>query len=120
MKPEVEKLCELLGVDEIKLARGVNHTTVSLRIGEKWMATRIAFDRLAEAKNMQAEIGNIVFDLARALKDSLNIAEARGPQLDELAANMGITRQPAQPAQQPEQRRPMNRFEAIAEELKKL
>lgn len=107
------KIAELLGVDEVRVSHSVNASTILVRIGDAWLASTIDFRTLADAKNMTAEIGNILYDLGAALKKSLNIAEARGEDLDRLAATMGMTREPVQ-------RRPASRFEAVVEELKKL
>lgn len=105
------KIAELLGVDEVRVAHGLNNSTVSIRIGDTWLAASL--DSLVDSKNMNGEIVDILMQLTEGLRRSLNLADAKGEDLDRLASMMGVTRVP-------EQRRPMNRFEAVAEELKKL
>lgn len=111
MKPEVAQLCKLLEVDDILINHGLNHSTISVRIGESWMSDKIDFLALARSENMQADIGRVVFALTKSLRKSLAMDEAAGERLDQLAEMVGVTREPA---------RPMTRFEVIAEELKKL
>lgn len=119
MNPTAQ-MASLLGVDEVRVAHGLNTTTVSIRIAGEWVAATIDYRTLADAKDMNVELGKIVFKLADNLRLKYSVESARAEVLDQIASTYGMVRRPASPLPEPAPPRPKNRFEAIAEELKKL
>ncbi len=101
------EIAELLGVDEVKVSHHLVESIVSVRIGDTWLSSTIDFRTLADSKSMKGEIADNLRQLAETLRKSVNVADAKGEDLDRLASIMGITRV----------RRPANRFEAVVEEL---
>lgn len=125
----LEKLTEMLGVDEIRVHDRVGGWAIGLRLGVEWMSTEILLTDLAGVKNQELELGRTLAALAEVLK--------RGKR--ESFAVLGGTLKPPHPPiagrgftrgcmcsdclereTESELRRPINRFEAVAEELKKL
>ena len=93
---------------------------LSIRIAGEWVAATIDYRTLADAKDMNVELGKIVFKLADNLRLKYSVESARAEVLDQIASTYGMVRRPASPLPEPAPPRPKNRFEAIAEELKKL
>lgn len=121
---DAQRMAELLGVDEVRVVHGLNRSKVSVRLGDLWADIEIDYAKLEDAKNATDELGRIVFNLAEDLRQRYSIETARAEVLDQIAATAGITRRPGLPlpptSTPPKPRRPLTRFEAIAEELKKL
>jgi hypothetical protein len=105
----LEKLAGLLGVDELQVIRSPfdPDMIVRIRLGERWLSANVDYTAIKSA-----DIGRILYDLADNLKRSM-LTGASGVALDQMASLVGVMRDP-------ELQRPMNRFEAVVAELKKL
>ncbi len=126
---DLELLTKLIGVDEIRIHDRVGGWAIGLRLGSEWISTEILLTDLAGVKDQERELGRTITALAEVLK--------RGKR--ESFAVLGGTLKPPHPPisgrgftrgcmcsdclereTESELRRPINRFEAVAEELKKL
>lgn len=126
---DLEKLASVVGVDEMRVHDRVGGWAISLRLDNQWVSTEIVLQDLVGVKNPEVEIGRVVKALAEVLK--------RG-KISEFAQLGGVVKPPHPPITgrgytpgcicidcleretEAELRRPISRFEAVAEEMKKL
>lgn len=110
-----QQVAQMLGVEEVKIVRRLNRTTVSIRNVDVWQATSFNQQDLEDTMDPNVEIGRRIYQLADDMRQRFSIESARGEVLDDIARTAGVQRRP-----EPPQKRPANRFEAIAEEPKKI
>ena|GEM_PF-6018634 len=131
------QVASMLGVDEVLIDRGYsNKSIVHLRIGTEWIKVSVDFALLECSKNPHNELGKIITEAAENFKQRLGIESARAEVLNSITATADIgyaigrdraglarphgANSPAVIHRSPTpEKRLANRFEAIAEELKR-
>lgn len=125
----LEQLASMLGVDEVRVGNRHAGWIIALRLDTQWLSTEILMQDLVGVRKQEEAIGKVVASLANVLK------AGKRADLDKLG---GVTRPPHPPMEgrnfvqdcmcvdclerqtEAELRRPINRFEAVAAEMKKL